>query len=196
MAPLPTILDVYRVALNWTCGGQNAVNVMHFHVAGGTTPSALIAHLDTAASVSMWNSTIAAATVLDLQVTPLDGTTATQTFAPPTPGHWQGGGGGTEWSPATAAVIKMITAVRGRSYRGRLFLPFTAENEMVNGFVRSLILPGMQTAWTNFVTSLNALTPAVSLTVASYKLSVATNVLLAGPEPTLATQRRRQTRLR
>lgn len=196
MAALPIILNTFRVAINWQNGGQNAVNVMHIHVPGGATPVDVLGAMDRHASVSMWNTTILAATVTSIDITPLDGTTATQSFVPLTPGRWQGGGGGTEWVPAAAPVVKLTTALRGRSFRGRVFLPFTAENEMVNGSVRSLILPGMQGAWNTFISGLAGDALPCNLAVASYKLAVATNVLIALVEPTLGTQRRRQTRLR
>jgi hypothetical protein len=197
MPPLPTISNTFRVALDWAdASGQTAVNVMHIRIAGGGTIGNVAAAMDSAATGNMWASVINSAHVSQFAITPLDGSTATAFVTPTTIGKWTGSSSSTEFLPAVSPLVKLTTAIRGRSNRGRLFLPFTGEGNVVNGKVRAADVTVMQPAWTSFLAGLAAFTPACTLVVASYKLSTATTVLAAHVEDVLGTQRRRQGRLR
>lgn len=198
MPALPTIANTFRVALLWqSANGQTAVNVMHIHTnTSGKVPLDVMENLDDNAGSNLWLSVSSTAVVKEIQITPLDGVSATVGFAPATPASWTGGQSG-DFSPATAVLVKLTTAHRGRTARGRLFLPYTGESAMSDGNLDSGIQSSMQTEWTAFNGAIasDADTP-MSIVVASYKLATIENVTSFFVEPVLATQRRRQGRLR
>jgi hypothetical protein len=197
MPALPVIPNVFRVALNWTgAGGQIAVNVIHVldNTAAATTDDIEDA-LDTAAGGSLWAPVVPSASVTDIAVTPLDGVHATDHFAPGTPSHWVGQNG-TDFVPQVAVILKLSTGLRGRSHRGRVFLPFIEEGGIQNGLLDSTTAANMTTSWSSFKTSLPTGTPSLEWVVASYKLGTAPVVTNVVCETVLATQRRRQGRLR
>lgn len=193
MPPLPIIADTFRVSLEWVhTDGQTAANVMHFQGVGKTSAD-VYAALDTNVAAQLWNIVSGDAKVGEVRVTKLDGGSATY-VATPTGAKWAGPGGtGGDTVPQVAAVISLRTALRGRSHRGRIFMPFPVESAIANGRITASITTNV-TAWNTFIVAMN--TAAVPLVVASYKLGskeLVTSVLL---ETVLGTQRRRQTRLR
>ena len=207
MVALPVIDDVYRVLFHWAAtGGQTAANVMHFK-APTLSASAVASQIDASVTQNMWSNVLSTATVGYIQVTKLDGSSATYQLA--TSGtKWQGAAGGTDFVPNVSTVVSLRTGQRGQRHRGRVFLPFQSETNIANG-VRTDSLSGGQTDWNTF---LNAMATGLApLHVASYGHSeyvknhtIVTNswtpdstvVLTATVEQTLATQRRRQSRLR
>lgn len=128
-----------------------------------------------------------------LFVTPLDGVTASTSYPTGSSGKWVGTQSG-DMVPATAAVIKLTTTLRGRSHRGRVFLPFITETAQTNGKLLTGITGVLQTAWGNFLVALGI--SGIEWVVASYKLSTAQVVNNVLAEQALGTQRRRQTRYR
>lgn len=189
--PLPVIANTYRVALDWVLGSSIATNVMHF-TAVGSSAGAVAASVNTNVTAAMWGFVSLSAQVQQMAVTPLDGSTATLIF--PTSGaKWTGSQGG-DWSPASCGIVSLRTNLRGRSHRGRLYIPFVAEAAMTNG----ALVAGQQSAaglaWTNFLTAMSA--ASVPLQVASYKLVLVTPCTATIVELALGTQRRRQSRLR
>lgn len=198
MPALPVIADTYRVALNWLSStGQIAANVIHIRTrASGHTAGDVMENLDDNAGSNLWLSCSSSAVVKDVAITPLDGSSATVHFSPASPGAWTGGQAG-DFSPATSAIVKLTTSLRGRSHRGRIFLPFTGESVMSDGVLDSTTAASMNTEWTAFagVIGADADTP-MDIVVASYKLAQANIVDFFNVEGLLATQRRRQGRLR
>lgn len=187
--PLPVIADTFRVALNWgTPGTRHAVNVMHF--AGVTsTPQDLMDSLDASVTTAMWDWAATGVSIHSVDITPLDGASATQTFSPATPAHWSGGGTGNV-IPQAAGIVKFTTDLRGRSYRGRIFIPYVGEGEQDNGNL--IDVAAVQTAWSNFKTAMAVETNPMVL--ASYKLSTAELVTGVFAEGRTGTQRRRNLR--
>lgn len=202
--PLPVIDQTYRVAIEWqTTSGLTAVNVMHIH-----TDAANVAAIDVAAVVdahttnAMWATLGSAWSSPRFGITPLDGVSATSHFGHVTPAHWTGGTGG-DVVPAVASVLKIQTGIRGRSFRGRLYLPSPAESQMAGGKITDGTEVSATAAWTTFKNALiaDATTPC-QMGVATYdrrhfgagaQFTQAHDLLV---EQTLATQRRRQSRLR
>lgn len=203
--PLPVIPNVFRVAIGWgpTAAGITATNVIHIQsasVTGGST--GVMEALDDAVTAAMWGTLADAWHATDVAITPLDGTSPTQHFVPATPANWQGGTGG-DLAPQVSAVAKITTAFRGRANRGRIFLPAPAEGQTTAGKLNDGTNVSATTAWNAFAAALLADVDFTgALGVASYdrKHSGAgahfhptTGVLV---EQVLATQRRRQSRLR
>ena len=190
--PLPVITNVYRCALNWQSGSQKSVNVMHVRRAASSA-SAVAAALDAWATAGLWGFEPTGTAVNNLVITPLDGTSASYTL-PVTGAKWSGSAGVSEFFPAAAVVVKLTTLLRGRSQRGRLFLPWVAESKQTNGGLDVATQGTTQTAWNTFLGALiSAGFPPV---VASYLHSSATDVVAMTVETLEGTQRRRQSRNR
>lgn len=196
MAPLPVIEDVYRVALLWTDAGdgQHAVNVMHiWDVVGGHDADWVADRLQANVTSDMWALQSSNASIGEFQITPLDGASATQSYAPDTPANWDGGVGG-DMIPAACTLVSLRTAQRGRSFRGRLYLPFVAESVQAAGLITSVLLADQRDAWTTFIGDMQG--DNADVVVASYVLAQKGSVTSATVEAALATQRRRQSRVR
>lgn len=198
MPPLPIIANTFRVSLDWTNGaGQIAENVIHIRThAAGPDASAIFELLQDTVTSNMWASVGSGGAIQQVDIIPLDGVTATESFATGGAGIWAGGGVG-EVLPAVAAMVKLGTGLRGRSHRGRVFVPFTSEAGVTAGILNAGTAALMQTDWTAFLLALSAdATTPSDLVVASYKLSSAAAVTGLLVESALGTQRRRQGRLR
>jgi hypothetical protein len=191
--PLPVIADTFRCALNWeTTNAQHAVNVIHIR-APGKTVDEIGPGLQAAVSHDMWVAVHEAASVTSIDVLPLDGSGVGVEFLPTDETPWTGTGG-LDFIPAVSCLIKYTTLLRGRSFRGRQFLPFVSEEASVNGFLLDTAQATMQTDWDAWLVNLNA--AGFQPVVASYSLAVAHTIQVAKVESALATQRRRQERVR
>lgn len=190
--PLPVIADTYRVALNWVhTNGQHAVNVMHFYRTSSTAVAVATA-LDANVASGMWLGVSSGAHVSSIEVTALDGASATYVLG--TSGaKWTGSATGDVLVPFSV-VVKLSTGNRGRSNRGRVFLPLVGASNITAGVWTTAGLATSQTAWNTFLT---AMTTATTFpVVASYKLASQRFVTSFLVEATLGVQRRRQERLR
>ena len=188
--PLPVIANTFRVALLWkTGGGLVAVNVIHVR---STTldPTGIFLALSGTVTQDTWSYVASAAHVDEVHITPLDGVSATQVFLTAGGVQWQGSAGG-DFIPASCSIVSLRTGTRGRSFRGRVYLPFLVEGQQQNGVLSAGGLANWQEAWDDMIGDLGA-----TLVVASYKLRVATAVTSALCEGLAATQRRRQSQLR
>lgn len=202
--PLPVIFNTFRCAIRWrTSGAQTAVNVLHVRTAAnGKTAAQVFACLDAHVTAAMWGGASSNFITQGVDITPLDGTTATQTFTPAIAGHWTGGTGG-DFIPSACGIVKFQTASRGVRFRGRLYLPPVAETAQTNGSYSDTSPATATAAWGTFLTdcAADATTP-LSPVVASYDRAhggagaTATTITRATQETVLATQRRRQKRLR
>jgi hypothetical protein len=144
---------------------------------------------------AMWNMSGSSAAIGQFDITPLDGVSATKTYTPVTPSHWQGATGG-DVSPQTAGILKFTTANRGRSHRGRMFMPFPAESQTAFGQYVDGTPTTAANAWNIFAAAMLANSPSFVLVVASYKLESAQVVTGIHGELSTGTQRRRNTRAR
>jgi hypothetical protein len=195
MPPLPVIPRVLRVALEWSGdAGQRGANVIHIESAVAGSAAQVMAALDAHVTSGMWGPVCDAASITVVNITPLDGVSATQSFTPATPAHWTGGTGGGCF-PAEAAIVKLTTGLRGRSHRGRIFLPFIAEAAQDDGVITGMDV--VQTAWDTFNTDMLAdIVLNAFMVVASYKLGTASPVASFLGEVLAGTQRRRMERIR
>lgn len=197
MAALPVIAKTYRCAFNWRnpSAGGTATNVMHFRTAGSAvSEAAVFACLNSHVTAAMWGAVAGTLFVNDVEITPLDATSASGDFPTGGGAKWTGAGTG-DPIPASSSLIKLTTLARGRSFRGRVYLPATGEGDQANGAISGAA--GITTAWQAFQTAINADgTTPMSLVIASYKLAIANDVVSLTCEAGAATQRRRQTRLR
>lgn len=200
MATLPVIPNTYRCALHWinqSTGAGTAANIFHVTNATGFPNSpAVFTTLDAHAAIGMWGCVSNIYRVDKITITPLDGVTASDEVTVPAVAKWTGNNGG-DPIPNMANLIKLRTAKRGRSFRGRLYLPAVSETVQVNGVLSAGAVTSVDTAWNTFITAIgtDATFPLV-MGVASYKLASIQPVLGALCEGVGATQRRRLSRLR
>lgn len=194
MAPLPVIPDIYRVAWNWeAANGSKATNVMHF-ASGELDPLDWVDTFATAVesvSSNLLGGVSEAWSVRSFDVTPLDGISATVTVPTDGTALWDGIAG-PEYFPQAATLIKLTTGVRGRSGRGRVFLPGAAESVYDQGTLNESVRSDVTLAWLDLQAELTV--AGLAIHVASYKnesASIASGLLC---ESKVATQRRRNKR--
>lgn len=195
MAPLPIISGITRVAFNWAgsvAGHPTATNVMHF--ATSEDPMGLAEILNDAveeAGDELFSPTSAIFSVVNTTMTPLDGTSAS-VVVPTQPHPGWSGGGGTDYTPQVCALVKFSSAQRGRSKRGRIYIPFVAENRQLNGDLDPDQVLASAAAWNDFLEHAGG-NGALAM-VASYKLETAVPITSFLCERSVATQRRRNKR--
>jgi hypothetical protein len=177
---------------------------MHIRSAGTATPADVFEALVDAVNGNMWNSAVSGATIVKVDIIKLDGVSATQTFLAPGTSAWTGQQSG-DFAPQVAALVKFQTGLRGRDNRGRMFIPFTAEDVTLGGALSAISQGLMQTAWDAFDAALLADTTSpgpYDFVVAAYDRvhlgagAHATDITNIVVEPQTATIRRRQTRNR
>jgi hypothetical protein len=191
--PLPVIATCARVAFTWSDSAysRKSVNVMHFDDTA-TSPAALAAAIDSHVTANMWIFQNNTTKCISLDVTPLDGTGVTYHFNTGGPSKWTGVQTGGSSFPQAANIVKLLTNTRGRSYRGRVFLPWVSEDKATNGLLDATTLATCQTAWNAFLAAM--VSQPNALLVASYKHATATAVTSVTAEQLMGTQRRRQPR--
>jgi len=189
--PDPIIADVFKIRFNWVWGAQNAYNVFHVRATAMDVDDVAQAvpdnwHNDQIKMVS------SGASIDSIDVTPLDGTSVpfnlhlgSASFV---------GADGTSAVPATAAIVKMVTAKRGKSYRGRMFLPYVGEGSQVAGTLSGSIAADSTAKWVLWANGMSA--DGVHLCIVSALLGTSEDVTNLAVETSLGTQRRRQTRVR
>jgi hypothetical protein len=131
-------------------------------------------------------------------VTLLDGTTPTATFTTDKAGTAGGHGTGNGFPLSIAQGITWQTALRGRSFRGRSYLPGCTDDMFVNARVRTLSngqFAALQAQATAFIASLVGQTPALALLVLSRKLQEAHTVTFGRANTGGVEQRRRYERV-
>lgn len=195
MPPLPVIANVFRVTWKWqisTNPGVNGENVLNFRaVPGPSTPLALFTALDAHTTNNQFAALQANANIFEVDIIPLDGVGATQTF------HYTSAKGGSvtgDYTVQTAALLTLRTDFRGPRHRGRLYLPFVGEGGTSDGVLDPTAQATMNTAWQAFVTAMDG--AGFPLVVASYKHADANPVTSQLVETVTGTQRRRVDRLR
>ena len=199
--PLPVISQVIRAAMRGTCvGGQKWQNVLHFHrTAAGAWSGADIIALD-AVLVKLWHVNYAggggaldilqnsAQTWDDTVYTPLDGTSASTTIN----SARAGAAGGASLPPEVSLVATLRTAKRGRSYRGRVYMPpFTQAQTTTLGYASSACLTFVTVQWNGFASDLAVNGPG-TLVVASYLHSTSELVTGITVDNKFDVQRRRK----
>jgi hypothetical protein len=188
--PLPIITSTYRLAAHWIHPAAGyAVNVFHFRSTGGGDELDLGAAFNSNVASGQLDSVAEDAAVDLLEITKLDGFSATVEVS----GTWTGGAAGDSPIPNAPALVKHVTGLRGPSFRGRTYLPFTSEEASEDGLL-TVDTSAMSSAWNTFRTNMAA--DDWEFVIASYAIPVATPVTASLVEVPLATQKRRQDRLR
>lgn len=161
---------------------------MHFREAS-TGVETLEALLLTSVKIGMWQYTGTGEHIESFDCTPLDGSSNTSHTPTGLTADWTGSISVADITPQVAVLVKSVTAVRGRSHRGRSFLPWCAESVNTAGTLSESTRASMEVAWNLFRTTMA--TGGWAPVVASYKLAEATDITNYHVEPITATQRRR-----
>jgi hypothetical protein len=98
---------------------------------------------------------------------------------------------GTDWVPQVAGVVKFTTDVRGRSNRGRLFLPGIAEGAMDSSGISDSKVTACTEEWDGFLNQMAVTFGSWAGCIASYKNRNAHQITNAALEKVTGTQRRR-----
>jgi len=168
---------------------KTPVNVMHFH-APSSSPAAIESALNAHVSANMWAHTHVNEGINEVIITPLDGGGISTTILTGFTSAWRGTQSTSGFLPQVCALIKHTTSLRGRSYRGRTFLPYPVEGVVDSGVLDPTTEAAMTTAWRSFLSGM--IGAGVEPHVASYKHSSSTLIIDSVAEPYTATQRRRQ----
>lgn len=194
MAPLPTIADVFRCAFTWINGaGNQTTNVLHFRCTGTVddVAQALFDVFDDAGFQNPWGALDSDYEITSVNITPLDGVTASSDHALP----GTNGGGTGDQIPNMAMVISEKTGQRGARGRGRVFVGPVSEGQSNGGFFDSGFAAAVLSNWDDFHDALVASTPSVVPVVASYVHEDAHDITSYRVDIKAGTQRRRLQRL-
>ena len=190
LAPLPVISNVSRVCFRWN--KLDACNVMHFSQST-IDQDGLYSSISAHVGANMWQANANDWSIQLVEITPLDGHTATRIYVTGSGVKWTGTASVTDIIPAAAAVISWRTAVRGRSYRGRTYIPGVSEGAQTSGLLATSIVTGLATAWGTFLNDM--VTASSPVVVASYKHATAQQATSLVVRNEYGIQRRRQTRV-
>lgn len=185
--------SVCRVALLWDDSNstQTAVNVIHI-LNGAASTDDVAAALNANVTASMFETMSNQWQCISGDFQFLDGVSSKKTIA--LDGTKFIGGTAGDYIPQSATLVKLQTGKRGRSKRGRIFLPAVAEGAQSNGVLNGAKVASMQTGWDAFAG--NMVVDGFHLVVESYKLASHENVTALLVELETGTQRRRQSRNR
>lgn len=197
--PLPVITDVARVALHCNNGGSaepaTTVNVIHVKRLDGITwevaADNIASELNTVTHPThalMLDPLPTSYGYQQLFLTPLDGSTNT-IVRDGTLSNWPVGAHSGDFTPQVAAVVRLRTALRGRSGRGRLFLGPVSEGVANGGRITATSAGNVTSAWDAFANDLTG--ASVQIGVASYTKRIFNAATDIGCITHTATQRRR-----
>lgn len=162
------IPNTIQVRLIWSLpNGKTVYNVMHGSVAGGfaatsTVAEAIFAAVKASAGWTAWRARLntgVSLTGVDLR----DMRTANQPLAASTGAAAAGTGVGTALPPGDALVVTLRTALAGRGFRGRVYLPGLDSTALAAGGVAAA---GTVTDATSFVTAVQTALTGQSVTLA------------------------------
>lgn len=195
--PLPVVDDGFLVRLVWNASQAQrpAITSMHFRDTVGTqTPTDLYNDMNANVTATMWNNCANGAGVDTVQVTPLDGMSATASFNTARPAKWAGSGG-TETILQGAEVISVQSSARGPQWRNRFYLPFIGEAQQSGGTLDATAVAAAQTAWNTFLTAMTTAGWAPQVVAPSEPWPAnALDAVRYVVRPYLKTQRRRARR--
>lgn len=195
MAPLPTIGNCVRVAINWSASGAlRPINVLHLITASEDEAEIAdqLGNAFVAAGSHVFEPLSNAFTIDSYTVTLLDGHSAGQVIAEPVTIGGQASG---DIIPAAAGVLSLHTPQRGPRGRGRLYLGPIGETVQAGGILTGTVSADCVAAWNDVMDELAGSTINASLGVASYAHQEVNGVTSLSMRPQIGTQRRRQNQL-
>ena len=190
MTPLPTIANTHRVTFNWTDSGEVVGHNIIGITTGSPMSSAVIAGLvANALDSNMFAPVVSTTELLTIDVFNMGIPEATVQV--PVVGV-QGQSGG-QAVPNVAVVVTPRSVARGRSFRGRTYLPMIGESSIDSGIVIGPVVISTLAAWFDFNIAL--LASSITQSIISIELAVATLVAGYTVDTRQDTQRRRLNRI-
>jgi hypothetical protein len=192
--PLPVVANLYLCKLHWNVTGapRAMVNDLFLHDdAGGHTGNDVYNAIDAAVTRTLWQNVNSSAVVDKVVTTKLDGSAASIDHSTGSPIKWTGAGG-TDMILQGSQVVTLRTGFRGRSRRGRIYLPAIAEDTQVSGVIDATRTATCQGAWDTFRAALK--TAGYPIHVCSRLHNDSIEIVSCTVQPFLKTQRRRARR--
>ena len=197
--PLPTIPNTWQVAQHLTQPGalHQFVNVFTVSTTGTDHTIADVAEKVAGAYAAELLPIIGSSVALgDTYVTPLDGSSGAVIVSTTHKGATGGHIGGNDMPDALAYCISWRTLGRGRSHRGRTFLPGVRTDRVTSQAdspLTTAAITDLQTAGDGFLVALAdvATAPVLLLEVLSRKLGSTSTVVATKANPHACLQRRR-----
>jgi hypothetical protein len=192
--PLPTVSDLYLVRLVWgnASAPRAASNDLYFKdQAGGHTGTDVYNAIDAHWARNMIYVCSANSSIDKIVTTKLDGSAASVDHITGSGVKWTGLGNA-ELILQGAAVVTIKTGFRGRSRRGRIYLPWITEDFQSEGVLQTAGVAAMQTAWGTFLSDM--VTAGYPLHVCSKLHNDSVQAASITCRPYLKTQRRRSRR--
>lgn len=200
----PDLPNRYRCAIRWTDSGtgQQAVNVLHMSADAGASPADIADAMNTTATPAMFQAIPASVAVDQVVIEELvDG----GRFGIESLPDWNGDDtADSAFTPANSILLSLSGPFRGQAMKGRVYLPFTAENAGAKGSLTTALQSNLEAAWSTWRSDLLAggvlAWIIVSLTyrdpiTGQYVDPSFQLVTGVGCDPNFATQRRRQDRV-
>jgi hypothetical protein len=195
--PLPVIANNYQVAQQWTTSPElhDMYNVICVEASGSPSVFEVAEQVGHAFASAIAPVVRHAILTGQVSVTPLDGVSARTSWVTPDFGTAGGVTAGNGLPLELAKVLTLRSGLRGRSKRGRLYIPGASDSEVTNEFTRDLTSgakSALNTAATNFETAMTDGTYCnLALMVLSRTLGLSTLVTQVVANLGLCNQRRR-----
>lgn len=151
--PLPIVTDVYlcRLVFSDANAPREAVCDLYFKdSAGGHTGDDLFTAFAASVRRDQWALQKTTTKLTNVKTTKLDGSAASRDHLTDSNVKWTGQLSG-ELILQGANVVTVRTGFRGRSRRGRIYLPWVAEDGQSAGTLLSASVSAAQTAWSSFL---------------------------------------------
>lgn len=151
--PLPVVSDVYLTRLVFTDANapRDAVCDLYFKdSAGGHTGDDLFTAFAASVRRDQWAFQKTTTKLTNVKTTKLDGTAATRDHLTDSNVKWTGQASGALILQG-CDVVTIRTGFRGRSRRGRIYLPWVCEDVQDNGILGTASVSAAQTAWSAFL---------------------------------------------
>lgn len=189
--PLPIVANLYLARLVWANAGapRHAINDLYFHDdAGGHTGTDVYNAMAANVTHNMWLTCQSGSSIIQVVTTKLDGSAASETHTTGGGSTWSGDATGDTILQA-ATVVTLRTGFRGKSFRGRIYLPFVGDQVLSDGIFTSGTITAMQTAWETFRAAMK--TAGFPIHVCSRLHSSSVETSSETVQPNCKTQRRR-----
>jgi hypothetical protein len=192
--------DITEVILKGACAGQAIYNVLHFKNTGDLEISTLPEAMELGGATSWINELVdficSDYSISSLLVRQSIDTVAGPQIEVPFSTTYTGQGGGSAEHLPTSAVIKWLTAVGGRSGRGRSYLGPLSSGHVIDGTITSSIVTAIEGFATSMLSVFSLLGESYNgnweFGIWSRLLSVFNGMTGGIARPQAKTQRRRQ----
>jgi hypothetical protein len=192
---LPIIVGVYRCAIEQAIGASSIANVVHVQAPGTPTAAAVAQEVAFAWGKTGGLSVLQSSQLqyLNVHCTPLDGSSPSADHDFSLANHVGGTQAAASVPVNVCLILSLLTNTRGRSKRGRMYLPGVVQTQVDAPASRwsSGTLTAAVTEWNVWQAQLLAGASLLKQVVASYKLATAFPITTVVARQDFGTQRDR-----